>query len=70
MPLYEYACGSCGTKWDARKSLEERHKADCPSCGKASNRVMSAFSYTFGWVLSDRCLNEKWGPRDEFVKNV
>ena len=36
MPLYEFACESCGTRFDAMKRMNQRHEAEpCPDCGKA-----------------------------------
>lgn len=70
MPLYEYACDNCRIKFDARQPVEFNAEAICPVCGGKAERQYSTFNFSFGWVLSDRCLNEKWGPKDEFVGNV
>jgi putative FmdB family regulatory protein len=69
LPLYEFYCESCQLKFEALKTVDERHEAQCPQCGKSVPKVMSIVNHTFGWTLSDRS-HERFGPRDEFVKNV
>ena len=68
MPLYEYLC-SCGLKFDALKNVDEGGTAECPKCGKRATKVMSVVNHSFGWALSERS-HERFGPRDEYVKDV
>ena len=69
MPLYEYFCPDCKVKFEVQKPMAERKLALCTHCGQSSRIVMSPFSFTFGWTLSDRS-HERFGPKDEFVRNV
>jgi len=69
MPLYEYRCGACGLKFEALKPVEERQIAQCPQCGQPAKKIISPVNFSFGWTLSDRS-NDRFGPRDEFVKDV
>ena len=69
MPLYEYEC-RCGFCFEALNPMAERHKAICPNCGRLASKSMSVANHSFGWVLSDRSLNVRFAPKEEFVKNV
>lgn len=46
MPLYEYVCSDCNSKFEElRKSIEMDSEIECPKCGgKNTSRVLSAFS--------------------------
>jgi putative FmdB family regulatory protein len=42
MPIYEYACPSCGAAVERLRRYSEReHALACPSCGGATRPVMS-----------------------------
>jgi putative FmdB family regulatory protein len=41
MPIYEFVCGRCKTRFDLRLSVADRDKATCPKCG--SNDVRKCF---------------------------
>ncbi len=41
MPLYEYACKSCGSDFEKLRPMSEGHEAHCPECGQVSKRVLS-----------------------------
>lgn len=36
MPTYEYACETCGHKFDAFQSMKDEPLQDCPECGRKS----------------------------------
>lgn len=41
MPVYEYACGGCGTEFTAlRRMVESSLPHACPECGSAADRAM------------------------------
>jgi len=42
MPLYEYNCSDCGTFSAMRRMAECSQPSDCPDCGSAAPRVISA----------------------------
>ena len=45
MPIYEYACSDCGTKFELLRPLSEADKeATCPNCHKSAERKFSAFA--------------------------
>jgi putative FmdB family regulatory protein len=46
MPLYDFRCGVCGERFEARAGFEERPA--CPSCGAPEcERLLSPFSGPF-----------------------
>jgi putative FmdB family regulatory protein len=42
MPLYDFSCRSCGTKFEARAAVDEA--AACSQCGAPAERVPSSFA--------------------------
>ena len=42
MPTYEYRCPSCGTEFEKFQKMSDAPVAECPSCGAASERRLSA----------------------------
>ncbi|MEX0684146.1 MAG: zinc ribbon domain-containing protein [Dehalococcoidia bacterium] len=45
MPLYEYVCDNCETRFEAlRQSARMDDPADCPRGHASSHRVLSAFA--------------------------
>ena len=45
MPVYEYVC-ECGRRFEALRSIEERHSATC-DCGVRAKLMLSTFSFKF-----------------------
>jgi len=45
MPIYEYGCSDCGTKFEKLVSISDNSTQECPKC--KSKNVKKAFS-TFG----------------------
>lgn len=67
--LYEYVCEPCGFKFEARKCIKDRRKANCPKCGSPSGKVMSVVNHSFGWRATDRS-QERFGPTNEFERDI
>lgn len=42
MPTYEYACDSCGKRYDKREGFDAPARQKCQHCGKPANRVLHA----------------------------
>jgi putative FmdB family regulatory protein len=42
MPTYEYRCPACGTDFEKFQKMSDPPLADCPACGAAAERRMSA----------------------------
>ena len=57
MPIYEYACDSCGHRFDRLQSFRDDPVRVCPECGEAScRRLISAPGIVFkgsGWYIKD-----------------
>ena len=57
MPIYGYACGSCGHALDALQKVSEEPLVDCPECGDAAlQRQLSAPRFRLkgkGWYETD-----------------
>ena len=48
MPVFEYKCDDCGSKYDFfHKSLLKQDEVTCPKCGSTNNKkLFSAFATT------------------------
>ena len=57
MPIYEYACRSCGHTLDALQKIADDPLVDCPACGASElKRLVSAPRFRLkgtGWYETD-----------------
>jgi len=56
MPTYEYACSTCGHRFDVRQSFSEDPITDCTECGASVRRVLYPAGVIFkgsGWYATD-----------------
>ena len=45
MPIYEYRCSACGNEFEMTRPLSQSGEpADCPKCGKPSQKLISQFA--------------------------
>jgi putative FmdB family regulatory protein len=61
MPLYEFVCTKCGELHTDLVKLGTE-KAECPSCGSISEKVMSVPNFILkgrGWAKDNYGLKEK-----------
>ncbi|WP_243372425.1 zinc ribbon domain-containing protein [Geotalea sp. SG265] len=52
MPLYEYACTSCGNKFELRQKFSDEPASECPSCGGPVQKLISQSGFSLkggGW---------------------
>lgn len=42
MPTYEYRCTKCGHEFELFQRMSDDPVAECPECGKAAERLISA----------------------------
>ncbi|HYM16880.1 MAG TPA: FmdB family zinc ribbon protein [Dehalococcoidia bacterium] len=42
MPTYEYACDSCGKRYEKREGFDAPARQKCQHCGKMASRVLFA----------------------------
>lgn len=56
MPIYEYVCEDCDTKFEQRRSFNETGQASCPQCSGRTRRVFRAAPVIFkgpGFYVTD-----------------
>ena len=57
MPIYEYACESCGHVFDVLQKMDADLLQDCPECGKPElKKLLSAPNFRLkggGWYETD-----------------
>ena len=57
MPIYEFECGSCGTRFDRLQKLSDADPANCPDCGAEQvRRRVTAPAFRLagsGWYETD-----------------
>ncbi len=57
MPIYEYACKSCGHVFDVLQKMDAAALVDCPECGKPQlKKLLSAPNFRLkggGWYETD-----------------
>jgi len=41
MPVYQYACESCGCRFEISQSMLDATLDECPDCGGRVNRIIS-----------------------------
>ncbi len=47
MPIYEYACTSCGERTEAKQSFDDPPLEDCPHCGGKLRKLFSPVGIVF-----------------------
>ncbi len=57
MPIYEYACTSCGHQLEKLQKISDAPLTDCPACGQATlQKQVSAAGFRLkggGWYETD-----------------
>lgn len=56
MPIYEYACTSCGHRFEVRQGFSDAPVEDCTQCGARVRRVLHPAGVIFkgsGWYITD-----------------
>jgi putative FmdB family regulatory protein len=67
--IYLYQCLKHGM-FEVSKSMANAPLPEaCPECGQQAQRKYVGLPFSFGFKLSDRS-HERFGPRDEFVRDV
>lgn len=47
MPIYEYECSSCGSRFDRRQRFDEEPIATCPECASKARRIIHSVPVLF-----------------------
>ncbi len=56
MPIFEYECTDCGERVEHLQLSSDAPLAECPECGGAVRKLMSAPAFQFkgtGWYVTD-----------------
>jgi len=56
MPLYEYQCEACATRFEKIQKFSDPPVETCPSCGGAVRKLISSPAIQFkgsGWYVTD-----------------
>ena len=56
MPLYEYQCEACGTRFERIQRFSDPLVDTCPSCGGSVKKLLSSPAIQFkgsGWYITD-----------------
>jgi len=69
MALYEYECPEGHKRERFLPMSKSNDDALCDECGQVAKRLMSVASFSVGWRLKEEC-HERFGPRDEFERDV
>lgn len=68
MPIYEYACGACGHRFENMQGVNDPPPAKCPACSKRRvKRLVSAPAFRLkgsGWYESDFKTGKKRNMHD------
>lgn len=64
MPLYEYSCPDCGTRFEAMRRMSQRNEAPpCKECGSEKTKLAlssSAFLGGSGGGSGGACSTQAW----------
>lgn len=64
MPIYEYACTSCGERTEAKQGFDDPPLEDCPHCGGKLRKLFSPVGIVFkgsGFYSTDTKTKAKGG---------
>lgn len=56
MPIYEYECENCGTRFERFQSIRDEPIRQCPECSGAVHKVLYPAGIIFkgsGWYITD-----------------
>jgi putative FmdB family regulatory protein len=56
LPLYEYECEKCGSRFEKIESVSASTVKKCPKCGGKAQRLLAAPAIQFkgsGWYVTD-----------------
>ncbi len=56
MPIYEYECSACKSRFERMQRFSDPPVTECPECGSAVRRVLFPAGIVFkgsGWYITD-----------------
>lgn len=72
MPIYEYACTSCGERTEAKQSFDDPPLEDCPHCGGQLRKLFSPVGIVFkgsGFYSTDAKGSKTAGSSDKTAES-
>src|SRR5262249_2706599 len=68
MPLYEYQCEACGTRFEKIQKFSDPPVGECPTCGKGPvHKLLSSPAIQFkgsGWYITDYARKDTKGTKE------
>lgn len=67
MPIYEYECKMCSSRFELRRPFGDGSGVDCPQCQGETRRIFSAVPVLFkgpGFYVTDSAARNRNGPDD------
>jgi putative FmdB family regulatory protein len=68
MPMYEYACESCGHHFEKIRKFSDPPLNECPKCGGPLRKLVSSPAFQFkgsGWYITDYARKGESGEKSE-----
>lgn len=67
MPIYEYYCPKCRSKFDEIRGIEQRHNGICPKCNGRGKLIPSRFThYWFNpFTVDGEAFSSKYVRKEE-----
>ena len=68
MPIYEYECQRCSTRFEVKRSFNDNTVVLCPKCHREAHLIFSAVPAIFkgsGFYTTDSRSAEKEGKTEE-----
>ena len=62
MPIYEYECTRCASRFDLKQSFSDSTTVTCPQCGCNAQRIFSSVPIIFkgsGFSVTDKRRNQE-----------
>ena len=73
MPIYEYECEKCHTRFELKKSFGEDGSANCPQCRGKACRIFTSVPVIFkgsGFYVTDHRKADSSASADKEIKSV
>ena len=73
MPIYEYACTSCGERTEAKQSFDDPPLEECPICGGRLRKLYSPVGIVFkgsGFYSTDAKGSKKESKSEDTKKDT
>jgi putative FmdB family regulatory protein len=69
LPIYEYECSGCGSRFDRRQRFDEEPITTCPICASKARRVIHSVPVLFkgsGFYCTDHGRSTRYNPGPKY----